>query len=247
MGGGARIGWRFATAVAFGATAALAVIVSSGAPTRTALISAKGAAGGHATASASAGQPVPPQCAVSRLRLSVGPGVRVAARFTHGPAMKSPAAKPATRRTAMKHGPAVVAALIRYRLDFTNVSRLPCTMAGYPQVAADQNGMVVGGQAAHDTTVAAHRLLLAPGQTVHAALDASVPTPRCHPVRASGLRVAPPGQSSARYLDRPLTACTARGQSYLRVRAVQTDADAPEGPAASTAGSAAASTAAPRD
>jgi hypothetical protein len=248
MGGGARIGWRFATAVAFGATAALAVIVSGGAPMRTALISVKGANGGHATASASAGPAVPPQCAISRLRLSVGPGVRVAARVTHGPAMKSPAlkspaAKPATKRTAMKNGPAVVAALIRYRLDFTNVSRLPCTLAGYPQVAADQNGMVVGGQAAHDTTVVAHRLLLAPGQTVHAALDASVPTPRCHPVRASGLRVAPPGQSSARNLDRPLTACTARGETYLHVRAVQAGEDAPEGPAASTA----AGSATPRD
>ena len=162
------------------------------------------------------------------------------------PALNGPAAKPATKRTAVKRGPAAVAALIRYRLDFTNVSRLPCTMAGYPQVAADQNGMVVGGQAAHDTTVAAHRLLLAPGQTVHAALDASVPTPRCHPVRASGLRVIPPGQSSARYLDRPLTACTARGESYLHVRAVQTGADDAEGPAAGTVAGPAASTAAPR-
>lgn len=252
MGGGARVGWRFATAVAFGATAALAVIMSSGAPVRTALISAKGTGGGHVGASARTvssgpGQSVPPQCAISRLRLSVGPGVRVVSLVTHGPGVKSHAAKPAAKRTAQRHGTAAVAALIRYRLDFTNVSRLACTMSGYPQVAADKNGMVVGGQAAHDTTVMAHRLLVAPGQTVHAALDASVPTQRCHPVQASGLRVVPPGQSSARYLDRPLTACTARGQVYLHVRAVQAGAGAPGGPADGPSASPAVSTAAPRD
>jgi hypothetical protein len=131
----------------------------------------------------------------------------------------------------------VIAALIRYRLDFTNVSRLPCTMTGFPQVAADRNGVLVGGTAAHDTTVVAHRLLLAPGQTVHASLDATVPTARCHPVRASGLRVTPPGQSTARYLRRPLTACTARGRVYLHVRAVQAGAD---DPAVAVAGSPAA-------
>lgn len=204
MRAGARLGWRVATAVVFGATAALAVIVSRGAPTHASLISAKAAYGGHATASASAVAAAAPQCGISRLRLSVGPGVRAAA-------------------------------LIRYRLDFTNVSRLPCTMTGYPQVAADRNGVLVGGAAAQDTTVVAHRLLLAPGQTVHAALDATVPTPRCHPVRVSGLRVAPPGQSSARYLHRPLTACTARGQIYLHVRAVQAGTGARAGATASTA------------
>jgi hypothetical protein len=240
MGGGARVGWRFATAVIFGATAALAVIVSSGAPMHTALISAKGADGGHATASASAVPAVPPRCAISRLRMSVGPGVRVADQLTHGIAAKPATAQPPP---AAKHGAAVIAALIRYRLDFTNVSRVPCTMTGYPQVGADQNGTPVGSQAAHDTTVVAHRLLLAPGQTVHAALDAAVPTSRCHPVRASGLRVAPPGQSSARYLQRPLAACTVRGAIYLHVRAVQAGADASEVPAAGPTGG----TAAPRD
>jgi hypothetical protein len=220
MRAGARLGWRVAAAVVFGATAALAVIVSKGAPMNASLISAKGADGGHA-ASATAVPAVPPQCAISRLRLSVGPGVRVAEQITHG--IPGGATKP----PAAKHGQAVAAALIRYRLDFTNVSRLPCTMAGYPQVAADRNGELVGGAAAHDTAVVAHRLLLAPGQTAHASLDATVPTPRCQPVRASGLRVVPPGQSSARYLDRPLTACTARGQVYLHVRAVQAGAAAP--------------------
>lgn len=233
MRAGARLSWRVATAVVFGATAALAVIVTRGAPMHASLIAAKGADGGHVAASATAAPAVPSQCAISRLRMSVGPGVRVAAQFTRGVPVAD-ATRPAAKHPAARHGEGVAAALIRYRLDFTNVSRLPCTMAGYPQVAADSNGVLVGGTAAQDTTVVAHRLLLAPGQTVHAALEATVPTPRCHPVRASGLRVTPPGQSSARFLRRPLTACTGHGHIYLHVRAVQAGADDPAGARAGT-------------
>lgn len=119
----------------------------------------------------------------------------------------------------------VTGATARYLLEFTNVSGGPCTLAGYPQVAAYRGkGVQVGSLAAHDTSAAAHRVLLAPGQTAHAVVDAVVPTARCGPVSASGLRVVVPGQASARDVRRPLTACTAhaaRGRGYLMVRAVQ--------------------------
>jgi len=136
------------------------------------------------------------RCAVSGLRISVGTGVRVTTVIT------------------------------RYLLDFTNVSGAPCTLAGYPQVAAYRgDGVQVGDFAAYDTSVAASRILLAPGQTAHASLDASLPMTQCRPVRASGLRVVVvPGQSAASYVRLPLTACAARasrGLDYLRVRAIQ--------------------------
>ncbi|MGH3209638.1 MAG: DUF4232 domain-containing protein, partial [Trebonia sp.] len=75
----------------------------------------------------------------------------------------------------------------------------------------------------HDRSVVARRVLLAPGQSAHATLDASVPAGRCRQVQATGLRVVPPGQTAARYVRRPLVACAARaprGQDYLRVRAI---------------------------
>src|SRR5882757_5687829 len=96
MRAGASLGWRIATAVAFGATAALAVILSRGAPVDAALASAKGPGAQHAAA----------RCALSGLRISLGPGARVTTVIT------------------------------RYPLDFTNVSGAACTLAGYPQVAA---------------------------------------------------------------------------------------------------------------
>ena len=199
MRAGASLGWRVATAVAFGATAALAVTLSRGVPLNAALTSAKGSGAQHAAASA---RPlaVTARCAASGLRISLGPGARVSAAIT------------------------------RYPLDFTNVSGASCALAGYPEVAAYRgNGVQVGAVAGDDLSAAARRVLLAPGQTAHATLDASVTTARCGPVHAGGLRVVTPGQTVARYVRRPLTACAARaprGQEYLRVRAIAAGARA---------------------
>jgi hypothetical protein len=202
MRAGASLGWRIAAAVAFGATAALAVALSRGAPMDAALTSAKGPDGQH-TAASTRPAPAAARCAASQLRVSLGPGVRVS---------------PVT---------------VRYPLDFTNVSRAPCVLAGYPEVSVYRgDGAQAGAAAGLDRSVAAPRLVLAPGQTAHATVDVSVPGARCGPVRAAGLRVAAPGQTAARYVRRPLTACTARparGQEYLRVRAIQYGAGIPAG------------------
>jgi hypothetical protein len=75
---GASLGWRIATAVAFGATAALAVTLSRGVPLHAALTSDKGADAQHAAASARpASAAVTARCAASGLRISMGPGARV--------------------------------------------------------------------------------------------------------------------------------------------------------------------------
>lgn len=185
----ASLGWRAVTVVAFGATAALAVTLTRGASTHTALESAKGAGGQRAQTIVTA------LCVDSGLRISVAPGTRM-----------PPAA-------------------IRYPLEFTNVSGAPCTLDGYPQVMAYQgDDLPVGAAAGRDESVVAGRVVLKPGQTAHATLEASVPVARCRPVLADGLRVVAPGQHAAQYLRRPLTTCAggaSRGQDYLRIRALQ--------------------------
>jgi hypothetical protein len=214
MRAGVLLGLRLATAAAFVGTAALAVTLSRGAPTDAALESAKaagkqhvsvtppsGTQGARGAPSSNTGSPNTgssntgtPGCAASWLRISLGSGAKVANATT------------------------------RYALEFTNVSAAPCTLAGYPQVAAYQgNGLQVGDVAAHDTSVVASRVLLAPGQTAHAALD-SLALAHCRPVRATGLRVVSPGSSGPRYVRRSLTACAAgagNGQAYLHVRPIQ--------------------------
>ena len=134
MRAGASLGWRVATAVAFAATAALAVTLSRGAPIHVALTSDKDRTHpAHSRAPPAGGRGQ--RCAVSGLRISLGPGARVTAAIT------------------------------RYPLDFTNVSDSPCTLAGYPEVSAYRgDGIQVGPAAVQDTSVAASRVLLAPGR-----------------------------------------------------------------------------------
>ena len=205
MRAGASLGLRIATAVAFGATAALAVILSRGAPMNAALASVKGVDARHTTSGGPAAVVTAP-CAAAGLRISLGPGARVTSGST------------------------------RYLLDFTNVSATPCSLAGYPEVSAYRgDGAQIGAAAGRDQSVAAHRIVLAPGQTAHAALDAVVPVTRCGPVRAAGLRVVAPGQPGAHYVEHSLTACTARaarGQDYLRIGAIQSGAGTPASPVA---------------
>lgn len=155
----------------------------------------------------------PPRCTTSRLHISVG--------------------------TAASTGAAALG-VTRYRLEFTNVSGATCALSGYPEVAAYRSdGTVVGNAAVLDTTVAARRVLLAPGESAHAAVVASVSPGACRPVIAAGLRVTPPGQSEARYIGHALQACSAAGpgaQSFLRVRAVQPGAGTAARSRARTAG-----------
>ena len=179
MRAGASLGLRIATAVAFGATAALAVTLNRGAPVDAALTSEKGPDAPHAAARR--GHPVGrrpvPRCAVSGLRISVGPGSRVTTVVT------------------------------RYPLDFTNVSGAPCTLTGYPEVTAYQGDGVRGRRRRRHATRPSPpgAVVLAPGQTAHTSLDASL------------LRPVPPGprdraaRRPARPVRRPLRQALADG------------------------------------
>jgi Domain of unknown function (DUF4232) len=139
-----------------------------------------------------------PRCATSRLRISVGTGAGAGA-------------------SALR--------VTRYRLEFTNVSGVTCTLSGYPEVAAYRGGGAqVGNEAGRDTSVAARHIVLAPGASAHAAITASVSRGPCRPVVAAGLRVVPPGQKAASYIRHTLRACSAAGPRapvFLSVRAVQ--------------------------
>ena len=194
-----RLGWRVAAIAAFAATAALAVSLTQGGSTPAALTSAKNVTKQRAAEGA-------PRCATPRLRFSVGTGAGTGA---------------STGTSTGASAPRVT----RYRLDFTNVSGVTCTLSGYPEVAAYRgDGAQIGNEAGRDTSVAARHIVLAPGASAHAAITASVSRGPCRPVDAAGLRVVPPGQKAASYIRHTLRACSAAGPRapvFLRVRAVQ--------------------------
>jgi len=193
-----RQGWRGVAAVAFAATAVLAVTVSRGGPGHVALTSARHP--GKALVARGAAQ-----CATSRLRISLATG-----------------SGPGTRASA-GHGRIAGAGVST--LEFTNVSGVACALSGYPGVAAyGAGGAQIGNAAGRDTSVTARRIVLAPGATAHAAVAASVSAGSCRPVVATGLRVVPPGQSAARYIRHAIPACGLAGRRapvFLHVRAVQ--------------------------
>jgi len=195
-----RQGWRGVAAVAFAATAVLAVAVSRGAPAHVALTSSRHPSGAPGASGAA-------QCATSRLRISLTTG-----------------SGPGTRASA-GHGRIAGAGVST--LEFTNVSGVACALSGYPGVAAyGAGGAQIGNAAGRDTSVTARRIVLAPGATAHAAVAASVSAGSCRPVVATGLRVVPPGQSAARYIRHAIPACGLAGRRapvFLHVRAVQPD------------------------
>jgi len=189
-----RVAWRVVAAVAFAGTAALAVTLTRAAPVHVSLISARNT--GPAGRHAAAGVP---RCAPSGLNISI--------------ANRTAAARVIASHTAT------------LPVDFTNISGAACTMSGYPQVSAYLAGAgQVGNPAVLDRSVSARRIMLAPGATAHAAVVESVPSRRCSPVAATGLRVVLPGQHVAKYVRHPITACSAAGHKapvFLRVWAVQ--------------------------
>jgi Protein of unknown function (DUF4232) len=198
-----RVAWRVVAALAFAGTAALAVTLTRGAPAHVSLISARDA--GPAGQHASAGVP---RCAPSGLDISI-------------------ASRDAADRIVAAHTASLP-------VDFTNISRAACVLSGYPQVSAYlAGGAQVGNAAVLDKSVSARRIMLAPGATAHAAVVESVPSRRCGPVAATGLRVVLPGQDVPRYVRHPMTACSAAGHEapvFLRVQAVQPGAGVIDAP-----------------
>ena len=190
--------WRGVAAIAFAATAVVAVTVSRGGPAHVALTSARNPSEAHGATGAT-------QCTASRLRISLGAGSGSGARAGAGRGRS--------------------AGVSVSTLEFTNVSGTACALSGYPEVTAyGAGGAQLGNAAGRDTSVAARRIVLAPGATAHAAVVASVSAGSCRAVVATGLRVVPPGQSAARYIRHAMSACGLAGPQapvFLHVRAVQ--------------------------
>jgi Domain of unknown function (DUF4232) len=121
-----------------------------------------------------------------------------------------------------------------YTLEFTNVSRQPCRLYGYPEVSAYQDrpvageneaGGQIGRPAVRDTSVRPRPVMLEPGATAHAVLrvmvTASTEPAQCTRVTAEELRVALPSQGRAAFVPVHIQMCTGKGSISLSVQAIQ--------------------------
>jgi hypothetical protein len=191
--------WRIAAALAFGATAVLAVGLARGGSLNASLASGPGSSGALGSASVRVGHDerqavATPRCGTSRLRITARAGDRAG----------------------------------QYIVEFTNVSGAACSLRGYPSVYAYGPGQrELGAMAALDASAAVRPVVLGRGKSAAspvAAVAPSLPARRCRPVTAAGLRVVPPGDRAGRLVRQSLTACSAGGTDapvFLRVRPVQ--------------------------
>jgi hypothetical protein len=111
-----------------------------------------------------------------------------------------------------------------YTLEFTNLSGHTCVLKGYPGVSAlGLNGAALGSAASREPSTAS-AVTLSAGSAATAVLRIVVaqnyPVSKCHSVTAAALRVYPPGQTAAKVVPFPFSACSKAGPQFLTVKAV---------------------------
>lgn len=112
-----------------------------------------------------------------------------------------------------------------YPLNFTNTSGTACEMYGFPGVsfaaAPTSSGQQIGAAAQRSAGFSAVAVRLASGQTAHAWLRVAnagnYPTATCKPVTANYLRVYPPGETVAGYVNHAFDACSSTSAALLSV------------------------------
>jgi len=112
-----------------------------------------------------------------------------------------------------------------YTLHFTNLSGRTCTLRGYPGVSAvSLTGRQVGQSAKRDSTIRVRTITIRNGASASATLGlvdtANFPSSLCGAVTAAGLKVYPPGQTTAKTIPFPFSACSRSAASSLKIRAV---------------------------
>ncbi|HXL92789.1 MAG TPA: DUF4232 domain-containing protein [Streptosporangiaceae bacterium] len=116
-----------------------------------------------------------------------------------------------------------------YPIDLTNTSGVPCELAGYPGVsfvtAADGTGRQIGAAAQRNPQFGSVVVRLDSGGHAHAWLQVAqagnYPASSCSPATAHGLRVYPPDETQAGYIQQDLPACAIASAQVLTVLPVR--------------------------
>jgi hypothetical protein len=172
-------------------------------------------------------------------RLAAGAGLTAAAILLPAAALASSAA---SGSTAQARQPAAVCAAANtqvwyglpadhsaghahFAFQVSNIGHSTCTFFGYPGVSAlNSHGIEVGKPASHSG--AKVTVTLAPGATAHFILTVTNAFLVCaHPVKATSIRVFPPGQFHAQIM--PLATLQCVHKSVMAVDAVHPRAGIP--------------------
>ena len=115
-----------------------------------------------------------------------------------------------------------------YPVNFTNTSDAPCGMYGYPDLSfvtsAGSSGIQIGAAAQENPSIGKLTVRV-PGGVAHAWLQVAAagnyPASTCRPATAHGLRVYPPGDTVASYVDVSFAACASASTPLLTVMPVR--------------------------
>ena len=117
------------------------------------------------------------------------------------------------------------AGTIESALEFTNIGAVPCTLIGYPGVAATSaTGKQLGDSAGWNPRYPARLVTIPAGGTAHADLfwsGGEVFTSGCQPTQASLLKVYPPNSTTARVGFFDLPVCTLARHHYLSATVIR--------------------------
>jgi hypothetical protein len=103
-----------------------------------------------------------------------------------------------------------------YPMNFTNTSKSPCYLYGYPGVSfvTGPAGSQIGEPASRNPAVAPSTVILPPGGTAHVTIQVvdalNYSKSDCQPVTAHWLKVFPPGQFSALYVKFSALTCSVK-------------------------------------
>ncbi len=118
---------------------------------------------------------------------------------------------------------------VYYPVNFTNISSGPCGMYGYPGMslvtAASTAGAQIGAAALENLSFGRVAVRIPAGGVAHAWLQVAqagnYPAAACHPATAHVLRVYPPGDTAANYVDVSFSTCASAGTPVLTVMPVR--------------------------
>jgi hypothetical protein len=116
-----------------------------------------------------------------------------------------------------------------YPVNFTNTAATPCGMYGYPGIsfvtAASQSGTQIGAAAQEDPSFGRLTVRVPAGGVAHAWLQVAqagnYPAATCDPATAHVLRVYPPGDTQASYVDVSLSTCASASTPILTVTPIR--------------------------
>lgn len=113
----------------------------------------------------------------------------------------------------------------RMNLVFTNKSGRECTLTGHPAVSwVSAEKTQINDTFEREPAEQKATVKLAPGAPAHAVLlvdsAENYDDETCKPVKVSGLRVVPPGETASATVDLPQTVCSAAGVSIAGVEQI---------------------------